>query len=352
MTLLRAAVLGTGRIAVQHLSCLDRLPDVEVVAVCDLSPGRAEAAAERFHVPAWYTDHRRLLERHAPDVVHVTTPPASHVELALDALAAGAHVLVEKPAAPALADVERLLAAAHDADRHLVESYTYVFCEQVQRILGLASCGTLGDVLHVDVSLALAITEPGSPFLDPHVRHPALDLPGGPISDFTTHLASLAVAFAGPHRALAVSSGRRGAAPLNGDDHLRALVEGERATATISFSADARPEGLWLRVEATRGRAVASLFETRLTTERVRPLPRFVQTLVNSLQESRDVAASALGSALRKVGGGPGSYEGLWTLIERTYAALAAGAPAPVEPSEILAVNRLVAALADGGRRL
>jgi predicted dehydrogenase len=351
MTPVRAAVLGTGRIAVQHLSCLRRLPDVDVVAVCDLSPGRAQAAAERFHVPAWYVDHRRLLERHAPDVVHVTTPPASHVELALDSLAAGAHVFVEKPAAPALPDVERLLEAARDADRDLVESYTYVFSHQVQRILELAERGALGEVVHVDVSLALGITAPGSPFIDPHVRHPALDLPGGPIADFTTHLASLAVAFAGPHRTLAVSSARRGAAPLDADE-LRALIAGERATATISFSADARPEGLWLRVDTTGGRAVASLFETRLTTERVRPLPRFVESLLNGLQEGRDVAASAVGSALRKVGGGPGSYEGLWTLIGRTYAALAAGTPPPVRPPQILAVNRLVAALADGERRL
>jgi hypothetical protein len=52
------------------------------------------------------------------------------------------------------------------------------------------------------------------------------------------------------------------------------------------------------------------------------------------------------------VDGGPGSYEGLWTLIRRTYAALAAGAPPPVEPAQILAVNRLVAALADAEWRL
>jgi predicted dehydrogenase len=351
LTPLSAAVIGTGRVAVQHLGCLARFPGAHAVAVCDVSPGRAEAAAARWGVPRWYVDHRQLLEEQAPDVVHVTTPPDWHVPLALDALEAGSHVIVEKPAAPDLAGVERLLEAAADANRCLIESYTYLFADQVQRLLDMRTSGELGDVVHVDASVALGILEPGSPFADPHVRHPVLDLPGGVVSDFLPHLASLAVALAGPHRQLATVWRRRNGGPLGTDDEMRALVDGEDATATLSFSASARPEGLWLRVEATRLRAVANLFETRLTLERVRN-PRSLEAVANGLGESRDAAASAVGSLLRKVGGGPGSYGGLWTVIERTYAALASGREAPVSAAEIHAVNRLVADLTQGDGRL
>ena len=80
--MIKAALIGTGQIARQHLGCLRTLPNVEVAGVCDLSPALAESTAERFGIPAWYTDYRRLLDEVRPDVVHVTTPPPSHFPLA------------------------------------------------------------------------------------------------------------------------------------------------------------------------------------------------------------------------------------------------------------------------------
>src|SRR4051794_13129710 len=119
--MIKAALIGTGQIARQHLSCLRTLPEVEVVGVCDLSPALAESAAERFGVPAWYTDHRHLLNETQPDVVHVTTPPTSHFSLALSAIDAGAHVLVEKPVTVNRAELDMLIDRASERGRILVE---------------------------------------------------------------------------------------------------------------------------------------------------------------------------------------------------------------------------------------
>ena len=95
---LKAAIIGAGHIARQHLACLRELPRVQIAGVCDLSRAMAESAADRYGVTKWYTDHRRMLDEARPDVVHVTTPPPSHFPLSMDALNAGAHVIVEKPA--------------------------------------------------------------------------------------------------------------------------------------------------------------------------------------------------------------------------------------------------------------
>src|SRR3954452_1705203 len=92
-----AAVVGVGTVAKHHLACLDALDRARAIGVCDLSPAVAESAAERFGAGAPFTDHRELLAALEPDVVHVTTPPAAHFDIATDALAAGAHVIVEKP---------------------------------------------------------------------------------------------------------------------------------------------------------------------------------------------------------------------------------------------------------------
>ena len=96
---MKAALIGAGQIARQHLACLRELPGVELAGVCDLSRAMAESAAERYGVPRLaHRLDRAMLEAARPEVVHVTTPPTSHYPLAKAALEAGAHVLLEKPA--------------------------------------------------------------------------------------------------------------------------------------------------------------------------------------------------------------------------------------------------------------
>ena len=120
---MKVALIGAGQIARQHLACLKALPGIELAAACDLSPAAAEAAAERYGVSAWFTDHRAMLEKVRPAVVHVTTPPTSHFKLATDAFAAGAHVIVEKPATSTFEELETLVRHAKGAGRHLIEDY-------------------------------------------------------------------------------------------------------------------------------------------------------------------------------------------------------------------------------------
>ena len=96
---MKAALIGAGHIARQHLACLRELPGVEVVGVCDLSPG--DGRVRRRAVRRARLVHRltaRCSTQTRPDVVHVTTPPTSHYPLAMAALDAGAHVILEKPA--------------------------------------------------------------------------------------------------------------------------------------------------------------------------------------------------------------------------------------------------------------
>ena len=69
---MKAALIGAGQIARQHLTCLRALPGVELAAICDLSPATAEATAERCGIRAWFTDHRAMLEKTRPELKHVT----------------------------------------------------------------------------------------------------------------------------------------------------------------------------------------------------------------------------------------------------------------------------------------
>lgn len=342
---MKTTLIGAGQIARQHLACLRELPGVELAGVCDLSPAMAEAAAERFAVPAWFTDAGRMLAEVRPDVVHVTTPPTSHFPLALAALEAGSHVILEKPATATFDELAALVDRAAARDRALIEDYNYLFNRATRRIVGLIESGAFGAVTHVEVFLCLEILGEGSSFADPNAPHPTLSMAGGAIADFLPHLASLAHLFVGPHRsAHAVWSKRDPTSPLPSDE-FRALIDAERGTAALGFSAHTKPDAFWLRVYGERMQAVTNLFETRLTIDRMRGGPKPLVPLRNGLEEARDVRRAAFGSLWRKLSGGPGAYEGLWDLVSRTYRALATGSEPPITTRQVLEVNRLVAAL-------
>jgi predicted dehydrogenase len=339
---LRAALIGAGNIARQHLSCLNTLPDVELAAICDLSPAAAEAAAERYRVRTWFTDHRVMLEKIRPDVVHITTPPTSHFTLALDSFNAGAHVIVEKPVTPTFNELETLVQCAHSAGRYLVEDHNYLFNRAPQKILRRVKSGEFGAVTHVEVLICLNILGPTG-FADPNSPHPTLTLAGGAIADFLPHLASLAHLFVGPHRTAQTVWTKRKSSALPFDE-FRAILDAERGTAALAFSSSSQPDAFWLRVYGERIQATANLFETRLTFDEPRKVPKPLRTFFSGLEEGKSIRRSALATLLGKFKG-PGAYEGLWELIARTYRALADGSAPPVTAGDVLEVNRIVEAL-------
>ena len=339
---MKAALIGAGHIAHQHLACLKVLPGVELAAICDLSRATAEAAAERYGIRTWFTDHRAMLEKTRADVVHVTTPPTSHFVLAMDSLDAGAHVIVEKPATRNFGELQTLLRRAELTGRQLIEDHNYIFNQAPQEILRRIASEEFGDVIHVEVLICLDILGPTG-FADPNSPHPALTLAGGAIADFLPHLASLAHRFVGPHRTAQTVWSKRKPSPLPYDE-FRALVDAERGTAALGFSAGSQPDAFWLRVYGERMQATANLFETRLTFDGPRNVPKPLRPFFSGLEEGKTIRRAALATLLRKFNG-PGAYEGLWEFLARTYRALAAGSTPPITARDVIEVNRLVEAL-------
>lgn len=339
----KAALVGAGQIAVEHLKALQGMPTVEIAGVCDLSRAAAESAALRHGATAWFTDLTEMLRAAKPDVVHVTTSPQSHYSIAVECLEAGAHVIVEKPITSSLAELEDLLERAATRDLVVLEDYNTIYSIAAQEILRRIKTGVFGAVVHVEVMYCLDILGPGG-FADPNAPHPVLTMPGGAIADFLPHLASLAHAFVGPHRA-ATSIWQKRRDSLAPFDEFRGLVEGERATAALTFSCSAQPAAFWLRVYGERMRATANLFETRLTFTRVREGLGPLGGIVNGLDEGKAIRRAAVQTFLSKFRSGQGGYDGLTEIVRRTYGSIADGTPLPITPQQVREVNLMIDAL-------
>ncbi|MBP8272735.1 MAG: Gfo/Idh/MocA family oxidoreductase, partial [Sphaerotilus sp.] len=94
---LRVGIIGCGKIADGHVEQIRAIGRGEVVAVCDREPLMAEQLAVRLKIPGRYDDAAEMFAKERLDVVHIATPPDSHLFLAKMAFAAGCHVFMEKP---------------------------------------------------------------------------------------------------------------------------------------------------------------------------------------------------------------------------------------------------------------
>lgn len=108
---IRTAFIGCGGISATHLRSVQQIPDVKIVAFCDIVPERAERRAQENGGGAVYTDYRQMLASEELDAVHIQTPHYLHAEMTIAALEAGLYVLCEKPMAIHIEDAQAVLAA-------------------------------------------------------------------------------------------------------------------------------------------------------------------------------------------------------------------------------------------------
>lgn len=153
---LRIAAIGYGDIAQRkHFPQLQALRGAaRLVAIAGRNPARLRDCAERFAVPRWYTDPAAMLGDAEIDAVLVLSPPDSHAEFAGMAIAAGKHVLVEKPLVRSLDEATRLLAAVRAQQR--IKPITFMALPHVATpehtlVARLLADGAVGEVTTVEV---------------------------------------------------------------------------------------------------------------------------------------------------------------------------------------------------------
>ncbi|WP_372010226.1 Gfo/Idh/MocA family protein [Paenibacillus chitinolyticus] len=185
----RIGIIGCGGIANgKHLPSLAKLPNVELVAFCDIVIERAEKAKEQYGSgdACVYQDYHELLKDSSLDIVHVCTPNDSHADITIDALEAGKHVMCEKPMAKTSVDARRMVDAAKRTGKKLTIGYNNRFRSDSQYLKKLCEDGELGEVYFAK---AHAIRRRAVPtwgvFLDEEKQG------GGPLIDIGTHALDL-----------------------------------------------------------------------------------------------------------------------------------------------------------------
>jgi len=142
--MLKVSIVGCGKIADDHASQIRRIKGCEIVGVCDREPLMAQQLAERFGVRRYFGDLTDLLSEAKPDVVHITTPPQSHFDIAKLCLESGCHVYVEKPFTLCEEQAEKLIALAEERGLKMTAGHDDQFRPAARRMRSLLQEGFLG----------------------------------------------------------------------------------------------------------------------------------------------------------------------------------------------------------------
>jgi UDP-N-acetylglucosamine 3-dehydrogenase len=168
---IRTAIIGAGNIGKTHARVYKANPLAELAAICDMDRARADAAAKEFGVTAYYAVED-LLRVEQLDMVSVATAGTEngshHYQPAMQALAAGKHVLVEKPISNNLAEAKEMVAEAQRRRLCLAVDLNHRFTPATRLAKEKITSGALGEVLFVNMNLWIRNPKDEPPYF--HLR--------------------------------------------------------------------------------------------------------------------------------------------------------------------------------------
>ncbi|WP_408007815.1 Gfo/Idh/MocA family protein [Pseudalkalibacillus sp. A8] len=182
---MKVGVIGAGSISEFHLQGYDLLPDVDITAICDLNLERANEKAVKFGVKHVFDDHKDLFALQDIDAVSICTWNNSHADLAIKALDAGKHVLVEKPLCMTVEEAVDIQHAVKRNDKVLHVGFVRRHGANATVLKEFINQGELGDIYYAKTSCIRRLGNPGGWFADKKRSG------GGPLIDLGVHMIDL-----------------------------------------------------------------------------------------------------------------------------------------------------------------
>lgn len=341
---LKAALVGCGKFADSHAEEIAKLSNGRLAAVCDNEPLMAEQLAVRFGNPRQYSDLDSMLERERPDVLHIVTPPHTHLELGKRAVDAGCHIFVEKPLALNSADAGQLIAYARQAGRKLTTGWRVNFDPPALLLERLIDEGVLGEPVHMESFYGYDLGGPFGPAILASKDHWVRKLPGQLFHNNIDHLLNKFPRFFGGRMPsiFARCSCFRGQGNENDlPDELSVFLEG-RASGFARFSANIKPTAHTFTIFGTK-QTIHVDYVCRTVTFAAGPtLPSAVGRLLGAFGQAWQFYREGMRNVARFLRSDYHFNAGLGTLIGRFYDSILNDTPPPIPYEDILWVNRVM----------
>jgi predicted dehydrogenase len=347
--------VGCGKIADSHAAQIQRISEAEIVGVCDREPLMARQLYERFPVKRHFSDLADLLNECRPDVIHVTTPPESHFEIAKCCLEAGCHVYVEKPFTLREDDARRLIDLANQKGLKITAGHDDQFRHAARRMRALVADGFLGGPpVHMESYYCYELGRTGyAGALLGDKRHWVRRLPGKLLHNIISHGIARMAEFLTSESPQVIAYGFR--SPLlrsMGEteiiDELRVIIsEDDRMTAYFTFSSQMRPSLHQFRIYGPKNGLILDQDQETLVKLRGSRRTSYLEQFVTPAGMAKQYAGNVFRNL--KLFGARDFHPkaGMKYLIESFYGSISKGSPAPIPYREILLTAGIMDSLFD-----
>jgi len=350
---LRVAIIGCGKIADSHASQIGRIKGCEIVGVYDREPLMAQQLAKRFPIKKAFSSLTQLLDEARPDVVHITTPPQGHFDLARTCLEYGCHIYVEKPFTVWADEAEKLIAIANERQLKLTVGHDDQFSHVSRRMRSIVRNGFLGgSPVHMESYYCYEISKAGySGALLGDKKHWVRRLPGMLLQNIISHgIARIAEFLAGDSPEVITygftSPLLRSMGETEIIDELRVIIHDvDGTTAYFTFSSQMRPGLHGFRIYGSKNGLMLDQDQETLIKLRGARYKSYAEKFVPPIVLAGQYLGNASLNLKTFLGNDFHMKSGLKFLIESFYRSIIEKTPEPIPYREILLTSRIMEAI-------
>jgi predicted dehydrogenase len=350
-SVLRIAIVGCGKIADAHASQIQRIPGCEMVGACDREELMSKQICERFPIKAAFRDLDDLINKARPQVIHITTPPQSHFEIARRCLEQGCHVYVEKPFTLNTNEAQELIGIAERTGLKITVGHDDQFRHVARRARQLVKEGFLGgQPLHMESHYCYELDERSNyaKALLSDKKHWVRGLPGQLLHNIISHGIARIAEYLHTDAPHIVTCGFT--SPLLSEmgeteiiDELRVIIrDDERKTAYFTFSSQMRPSLHQFRIYGPKNGLILDLDNETLLKLRGERYKSYLEQFAPPLNFALQYAGNFRQNLRTFLKNDFHPKAGMKFLIQSFYASIVEGRPLPIPYREILLTSRIM----------
>jgi predicted dehydrogenase len=347
--MLRIGIVGCGKIADSHVEEIQKLPGCEVVGICDTEIMMAKQLSDRYGIKRYFQECQELLATCTPDVIHITTPPQSHFELAKLSLERGSHVYVEKPFALNLAEAETLIETAHRLGLFITVGHNYQFDPAALVMRKLVNEGVLGgDPIHLESIYCYNLHDEFAKALIGNRSHWVMRLPGKLLQNVISHGICKIVEFMKDNSVEIIARGYTspGLPKELGDSHivdeLRTSIHSNNTSAYFTFSTQIKPGLHQLRLYGTLSSLVVDYNQQTIIVHENKQYKSYLNRLIPPFALAGKYLSDAVANLIKFLKADFHFNAGMRVLIESFYRCILRGGPPPIPYREILLTTKIM----------
>jgi predicted dehydrogenase len=348
--MLRVGIIGCGKVADVHASQIQRIGGCEIVAVCDREELMARQLSERFRIPRYFSEVAEFLNSSKLDIVHITTPPQSHFELAELCLEHRCHVYVEKPFTLRASEAKELIDLANANSLKLTAGHDAQFSHATRRMRQLVQEGCLGGPpVHLESLWCYQLG--GNAYAKAILtgkRHWVRELPGGLLHNIISHGIAKVAEFLTTDSPVVLAHGfvsplLRGMGEYEIIDELRVIIcDAERTTAYFTFSSQMRPSLHQFRLYGPKNGLMVDEDQQTIIKLRGSRYKSYLETFVAPLNFAGQYVGNVRRSARLFLARDFHMESGLKSLIEAFYRSVTGKQAVPIPYREIMLTARIM----------